>query len=97
MNKINFKKWAFRFTIWLLILNIVIAYLIINHTDFPGVENNTGIRILLFSILSTILLILSVTFIIISTIKKEKKNYQYWISVVGFFIFGLFPFIASFF
>ncbi|WP_299157040.1 hypothetical protein [uncultured Tenacibaculum sp.] len=97
MNKINFKKWAFRFTIWLLILNTAIAYLIINHTDFPGVENNTGIRILFFSILSTILLILCITFIIISTIRKEQKNYQYWISVIGILIFGVFPFIASFF
>lgn len=97
MNQINFKKWAFRFTIWILILNIIIAYLVINYVHFPGVENNTELRLSLFNMLSTILLILGVTFIISSTIKKEKKNYQYWGAIIGIFLFGLLPFIASLF
>jgi uncharacterized membrane protein YhdT len=96
MNSINFKKWAFRFTIWILILNIITFYLTINYVDFPGVKNNTGLTLFYFGILGSILLLLSIIFVIFSTIKKEKRNYQYWISIIGIAIFGILPLIGSF-
>ena len=89
MNSVNFKKWSFHFMIWIIIINIISFYLTIGYMNEEA--------LLYFGIIATILLVLSLIFIILSSIKKEKKNYQYWISLVGIFIFGVLPIIASFF
>jgi CDP-diglyceride synthetase len=91
MKKINFKKWAFRFTIWILIINIITFYMTINYVDFQSFEKNTGLNLFYFGILNGILMILSVIFVIMSSVKKEKRNYQYWISIIGIVIFGIIP------
>lgn len=97
MGKINFKKWALHFTIWILIINIISFCLTINYVDFPNIENNTGRALFYFEIITSILLILTVIFIVMSSVKKEKRNYQYWVSITGLFLFGLLPLIASYF
>ncbi len=94
MNNIDFKKWAFHFTIWILIINIISFYLTISLTSLFNEQENTIEVLFYFGLLATILLLLSLIFIIFSTIKKEKKNYQYWTSVVGLTIFGILPILA---
>jgi uncharacterized membrane protein len=97
MNNINFKKWAFHFMIWILIINIISFCLTISYTSLFNEGDNTAEVLFYFGILGTVLLLLSLIFIILSTIKKEKKNYQYWTSIVGLVIFGLLPIIGSLF
>ena len=97
MNNINFKKWAFHFMIWILIINIISFYLTISYTSIFNEGNNTSEVLFYFGILGTVLLLVSLIFIIISTIKKEKKNYQYWTSIVGLVLFGILPILASLF
>ena len=97
MKNINFKKWAFHFMIWILIINIISFYLTISYTSLFNEGDKTAEVLFYFGILGTVLLLLSLTFIIFSTIKKEKKNYQYWIAVVGIVIFGVFPIVGSLF
>ncbi|MBC3760055.1 MULTISPECIES: hypothetical protein [Flavobacteriaceae] len=97
MNNINFKKWAFHFMIWILIINIISFYLTISYTSIFNEGDNTAQVLFYFGILGTVLLLLSLIFIIFSTIKKEKKNYQYWTSIVGLVIFGILPILASLF
>lgn len=97
MNNINFKKWAFHFMIWILIINIISFYLTISYTSLFNEGDNTAEVLFYFGILGTVLLLLSLIFIIFSTIKKEKKNYQYWASIVGLVIFGILPVFASLF
>lgn len=97
MNNINFKKWAFHFMIWILIINIISFYLTISYTSLFNEGDNTAEVLFYFGILGTVLLLLSLIFIIFSTIKKEKKNYQYWVSVVGLVIFGILPILGSLF
>ena len=96
MKKINFKKWAFRFTIWILIINIITFYMTINYVDFQVFEKNTGLNLFYFGILNGILMILSVIFVIMSSVKKEKRNYQYWISIIGIVMFGIIPLALNF-
>ncbi|SFC42632.1 hypothetical protein SAMN04489722_102402 [Algibacter lectus] len=96
MKEISFKKWAFHFIIWILVLNVIIIYLTISLVDFPGLENNTISVLLYLGILANILLFLSIVFIVISSIRNEKKNYQYWVSITGIILFGILPFILSF-
>ena len=96
MKEISFKKWAFHFIIWILVLNVIIIYLTISLVDFPRLENNTISVLLYLGILANILLFLSIVFIVISSIRNEKKNYQYWVSITGIILFGILPFILSF-
>ncbi|MFK5982373.1 MAG: hypothetical protein QM499_05605 [Flavobacteriaceae bacterium] len=95
MNNINFKKWAFRFMVWIIIINIISYYLTISYTNFFNEQANTAETLFYLGIIGTFLLFLSLIFIVLSSINKEKKNYQYWISIVGIFIFGILPIIAS--
>lgn len=97
MNNINFKKWAFHFMIWIFIINVISFYLTISYTSIFNEGDNTAEVLFYFGILGTVLLLLSLIFIIFSTIKKEKKNYQYWISIVGLVIFGILPILGSLF
>jgi uncharacterized protein YhhL (DUF1145 family) len=96
MNKITFKDWAFRFTIWILVINIITFYLTINYVNFPGAENNTGLIIYYLGIISLVLLLLSIAFIAISSVKKEKKNYKYWVSIIGIILFGVLPLLSNY-
>ena len=77
--------------IWILIINIIIFYQAISVSSEFMEQADPGIARFYLGIIATSLILLSLVFIIISTIKKEKKNYQYWISIIGIFIFGIFP------
>ena len=96
MNNIIFKNWAFRFTIWIILINVIVFYLTITYVNYPGEGNNTDSTLLYLGLLSSILLLLTLVFIIISSVKREKKNYQYWIPIIGIFILGILPLIGSF-
>ena len=67
MNNINFKKWAFHFMIWVLIINIISFYLTISYTSIFNEGDNTAEVLFYFGILGTVLLLLSLIFIIFST------------------------------
>ncbi len=74
----NFRKWSFRLFVDLIFVNGLIFYHV-TTSSFPQL-----LVIQIFSILSLIFLIGGCVFLMLSIIKKEQKNYQYWVSVVGF-------------
>jgi len=83
MDNISFKKWAFHFIIWFFLIKIILFCLRKAHIILVD-ESRLG-----FQILELSLIVLCFLFIILSSVKKEKKNYQYWISILGLFIFIL--------
>jgi hypothetical protein len=95
MDKINFKKWAFHFMIWIMIINGIVFYLTITHVNLFNMQDNTGEVILRLGLVATLLLVLSLLFIILSLVKKEKRNYQFWIAVFGILFFGGSPFLIQ--
>ncbi|MCK8522961.1 hypothetical protein M0D21_15395 [Aquimarina sp. D1M17] len=97
MNNINFREWAFRFVVWDFIIQVITFLLTINYIDFSSTAYSVSITLFYLNTLSGALLILSVIFIIISSIEKEKKNYQYWGTIIGIFLFGVFPKIVGVF
>lgn len=74
----NFRKWSFRLFVDLIFINGLIYYHVATSA-FPQL-----LVIQIFSVLSLICLILGSVFLILSIKNKEQKNYQYWISAVGF-------------
>ena len=82
MNTINYKKWAFHFTIWIVIVNVVIFWVTVNYNSLVYDPQSVQQTIWKLGLLTNLLLIGTILFLVISTVKKEKKNYQYWIAMV---------------
>lgn len=88
-SQTNFKKWSFRLFIDLLFSQALIFYHVVTSA-FPQ-----GLVILIFSILSWLFFLGGSVFLILSIVKKEQKNYQYWIAVLGFPLYLIFTVIFS--
>ena len=97
MNKINFKKWAFHFTIWSFIINGISLFFKINFNSITGEVYNYEERIFYLSILSQLMLLLAIVFLVISIVKKEKRNYQFWTTLVYALVFGIIPILILMF
>ncbi len=83
----NFKKWAFRFLVYLIFINIAAFYLGVNFANgFDNLDLYES-KMTILSLLGTILLLAGIIFTILSVTKKEKKNYQYYISLIGYPLF----------
>ncbi|CAL2103680.1 conserved membrane protein of unknown function [Tenacibaculum sp. 190130A14a] len=83
----NYKRWAFKFLIYLVVLNIAVAYLVINFAEGLHDSARFNQNMFIFSTIGTIILVTGVIFTILSIVKKEEKNYQYYISIVGYIFF----------
>ncbi|RZS90566.1 hypothetical protein EV197_3360 [Aquimarina brevivitae] len=86
-NPTNYKKWSFRFIVYLVLLNCVTFYLAINFNsalhNFERFIRNMSIA----TVVSILILIAGIVFTILSIKNKESKNYQFYISVIGFSFF----------
>ncbi|MEL6973279.1 MAG: hypothetical protein AAFZ63_23290 [Bacteroidota bacterium] len=83
----NYKKWAFRLFVYVIIINLAVAYLVASfipviHDQAVFVRNTT-----ILSILSFLSVIAGTIFTFLSYRNQEKKDYQYQISIWGYPIF----------
>ncbi|WP_299680566.1 hypothetical protein [uncultured Dokdonia sp.] len=97
MDKISFKKWAFHFMIWVIIINSIIYYLTANYVNKLMAGDSVIVVISRLGLVGALLLVLTLLFIILSIVKKEKRNYQFWIAAVGIFLFGGFQLLMAVF
>ena len=67
-----YKNWSYKFFIYTIILNIIVAFLVIQSTVF----NNYAQQINVCAIISAVFLILGIIFGIISYNKKEETDYK---------------------
>ncbi|MEW7292856.1 hypothetical protein [Aquimarina sp. 2304DJ70-9] len=90
----NYRTWSFRFLIYFILLNILVAYIVGTSTtlsiELEGYEKpqeNSDILLSVLIILTNLLVISGTALTALSILKKEKKDYKYIISIVGFSIF----------
>ena len=96
MNKIVYKKWSFRLLLYLIIINMTSFYMIANYADgFDNAEKLTQ-NLKIISILGNLFLLIGTILSILSIAKKEEKNYQYYISIIGYPFFILLTLISLF-
>ena len=103
-TKTNYKKWSFKFLIYIVLLNFLIAFIAINalttttlKIQLDGYEtpkDNMDTYLMIISIMLTLLLISGIILTILSVKNKEDKNYQYKVSVWGYPIFIMLSLIA---
>jgi len=86
-NETNYKKWSFKFLIYLIIINIAVFYMVVNFANgFDDSEKfNSNLNII--SIIGNSILLIGIILLGLSIIKKEKKNYQFYVSFFGYSIF----------
>ncbi|WP_431164827.1 hypothetical protein [Tenacibaculum halocynthiae] len=96
MKETKYKKWAFKLLIYLIIINVLVAYLVMNFAvgfhDAGRFEQNIGI----LSLVANLILIIGIIFTILSIKNKEGKNYQYYFSVIGYPIFLVLTLLSLF-
>ena len=97
MKNTNYRKWAFKFLIYVVLLNILVAYMVANAAvstnvviTLDGFETpkNTSIQYVGFlSLLGNVLFIAGIVLTILSVKSKEEKDYKYKVSIWGYPIF----------
>ncbi|MFD1015505.1 hypothetical protein [Winogradskyella rapida] len=96
MNETKYKKWSFRLLIYLIVINVLVAYLVMNFAvgfhDVGRFEQNIGI----LSIVANLILIVGIVFTVLSIKNKEGKNYQFYFSVIGYPIFLVLTLLSLF-
>ena len=96
MKETKYKKWSFRLLIYLIIINVLVAYFVINFAvglhDVGRFEQNIGI----LSLVANLILIVGIVFTILSIKNKEHKNYQYYFSIIGYPIFLIMTLLSIF-
>ncbi|AXG70854.1 hypothetical protein KORDIASMS9_03101 [Kordia sp. SMS9] len=82
MATINFYKWAFRFTIWIAIIQVVIFFLVLNFNPFTQDELQFLKRLEYLGFTIFMLFLGAVLTLIIGFVKKEPQKYQFWIALL---------------
>lgn len=93
----NYKRWSFKFLIYIVLLNLLITYLVARTPI--GLGNNEQMlegKLIILSFINIALLISGIVLTILSFKNKEEKNYQYNVSVYGYPILILINLILSF-
>jgi|GEM_PF-6577743 len=86
-----FKNWSLRMLIYSLILSLILAYLmtrlVVVASSF-GLKSETSldINVLIFAFSSTIFYYLGIVFLIISFVKKELKDYKFYLAFFGYLL-----------
>ncbi len=79
--QITYKNWAFRFVIWIVIINIVTFYVTINYISPFYEQARVQKGLWLLNLLANLLLVCTILFLVMSMVRKEKKNYTFWIAL----------------
>ena len=96
MKETKYKKWAFRLLIYLIIINVSVAYLVMSFAvGFHDAERFAQ-KIGILSLVANLILAIGVVFTILSIRNKEKKNYQFYFSVIGYPIFLILTLLSLF-
>jgi len=91
----NYRTCSFRILISIIAINLIIIYLLsgtVNHITEPLaniIDNNYDkfLVVLMYSgIIANVLLLLGVIITIASVVKKEPKDFQFVISIIGYLL-----------
>ena len=94
----NYRKWSFKLLIYLFILNIILVVKILNSSGF-FLSSKTEAIFFYTAALIDLLFVAGIILTLLSIVRKEKKDYRYWVSVIGYplliLIFIYFNFISN--
>ncbi|WP_299249596.1 hypothetical protein [uncultured Aquimarina sp.] len=85
-KKTNYKKWSFLFLVLLIIIDISTYYYVYLDAASGGLSSVDRFiqNLNIIGMVSNLFLLIGIILFILSLIYKEKKNYQYYISIIGY-------------
>ena len=92
----NYRKWAFRFFIYLVLLSGLGIYLIPSKVIASETEIFSQ-KLLILGWVVRIFLCIGIFFMIMMIRNNETRDYKYWISLIGISLFFLASIASSFF
>ncbi|SEC84823.1 hypothetical protein SAMN04489761_3761 [Tenacibaculum sp. MAR_2009_124] len=90
----KFKKWSFRFLIYTIITQVGLSYLIAIYNSISYDQNVFSRNLQILSAVNIITLIIGISFLIISLINKEDKNYQIYAGIVIYPILAVYTLLS---
>jgi|694.fasta_scaffold00525_17 hypothetical protein len=99
MNGIIYKNWAFRFFVYFFIINVILFFTTVYYTNLY-VDNYSGgksFNYLIINILNIIFFIGVIVFLIASFIRKEKRDFKFYIPLFGIFLIYLLIILLEYF
>ncbi len=92
----NYRHWAFRLFIYVILLNILLVYieatsthLVFNTMEEPTTYSNTEIVAMVAGLLANLLFLAGIVFTTIMWVKKEPKDYKWYTATIGYPIFTM--------
>ena len=93
-NTTNYRKWSFRFLIYLILLFGVGLYLM--PSNISAQEGFITEKLLILAWLFKIILCIGILFMILMLRNNETRDYKYWISLIGISLLFLASVVFSF-
>ncbi|WP_420573016.1 hypothetical protein [Kordia sp.] len=83
MTGINYNKWAFHFSIWIMIMYSIQLYVSMNHLYIFAYNTERITQVMrALSVITLLLLLASLICLMLSLVNKQKMNYQFWIAAI---------------
>ena len=103
----NYRKWSFKFLVYIILLNLLIAFMIVkavNQTTlkiqlegYETPQNNQDINLMILTILTNLFFFAGIVLTILSFKNKEEKDYKYKFSIYGYPIFIILTILINFY
>jgi len=91
MKNIRFMNWATMFLIFVLLINVFIAYQMTRIAVFT--EQRSSERLLPIIYFANVLFFLGIILTVLGVINKEKKDIRFYFSVIGYLLLMILPFV----
>ncbi len=91
----NYRKWTFRFFIYLILL-FALAFYLISNTIVATESIFNSKKILILAWFFKIFLCIGIFFMIMMIRNKETRDYKFWTSLIGISLFFIASVVFSF-
>jgi hypothetical protein len=81
MKNINYNKWTFHLSIWIVVVIIVHYYVVTNYNFLTHDWSRFRIVTLCLESIAAILFLGSLVFLGSTLVNNKVKNYQFWIAI----------------
>jgi len=81
----RYTKWAFRLLIYVIVINMAIAFLVASYADFGVEVNNLRFtqKILIMTLLQWACLFAGLVMVVLSFLKEKIRNWKFYLSAIG--------------
>lgn len=84
----NYKKWALHLLLWIIIINLIVPIAEASSTIFESTRGTLSFMIVL-NFIGMAFFLIGLIFLVLSLIKKEKKDSVFWAACIGYILLSI--------